>query len=77
MRATATTFPRYAGRSSATAYRTFSKQSLLKRARFLVEFTDWDKMLIAQEKWINKICLGIAILSALYFAPVIVLSLLK
>jgi hypothetical protein len=78
MRATATTFPKYMVRqSSATAHRIYTGQNLRNRIRYFIEATDWDRKLMAQEKWINKICLGIIIFSVLYFVPVIVISFMK
>lgn len=74
MRATATTFPTYVRQSSTPAHRTFPRQTLRSRFRYLIEATDWDETLLAQEKWINRICVGIVILSALYFAPILLLS---
>jgi hypothetical protein len=71
------TISRYNSQPRTTACRTFSKPSLLKRFRYLIEYTDWDEKLLNQEKWINKICFGFIILSSLYFVPVLVLSLLK
>jgi hypothetical protein len=77
MRAATTTFSRYVKQSNTTAFMIFSMQRLRNRFRYLVEVTDWDEELIAQEKWINKICLVTVILSVLYFAPVIVSTFLK
>ena len=77
MRATATTFPRYVRQSNAKAHQAFNMQRLRNYFRYMIEATDWDEELIAQEKWINKACLGIAILSALYFSPILLSSLLK
>ena len=77
MRTATTTFPSYIKQSNTTAYMAFPRQHLRNRFRYLVEVTDWDEELIAQEKWINKICLVIVILSALYFVPVIVSAFLK
>ena len=77
MRATASTFPRYVRQSNAKAHQAFYMQRLRNYSRYLIEDTGWDEELIAQEKWINKACLGIAILSALYFAPILLSLLMK
>lgn len=77
MRATATTFPRYIRQPRATVIKTHSKRSFLNRCRYFVESTDWDEKFLAQEKWINKICHTGIIIAALYFIPVLILSLLK
>ena len=77
MRATATTYPRYVRQSNAKAHQDFYIQRLRNYFRHLIEATDWDEELIAQEKWVNKVCLGIAIFSALYFTPILLSSLMK
>lgn len=77
MRAAATTLPRYIGQPKATAIKTLSKRGFLNHCRYLVESTDWDEKFLDQEKWINRICLAIVIISTLYFTPVLILSLLR
>jgi len=71
------TISRYNRSPKTTDHRILSKKSFLDRCCYLIESTDWDEKIIRQEKWINSICLSFAILSALYFAPVLILSLLK
>jgi len=64
-------------RPQATAYGTYSQQSVLKRFRYFIERTNWDEMLLRRGKWFDKICVGHIIFSVLYFIPVLVLSILK
>jgi hypothetical protein len=53
------------------------RPSVLERFRHFITSTDWDSDLLHREKWIDRICLGLVVLSALYFVPVLVSSLLK
>jgi hypothetical protein len=53
----------------ATAHVKISRVGPLERCRHFIEATDWDENLLRREKWIDRICLGIAVLSALYFVP--------
>jgi len=71
------TVARYNRSPKVTGHRILSKKSFLDRCCYFIESTDWDEKIIRQEKWINSICLSFVILSALYFAPVLMLSLLK
>jgi hypothetical protein len=50
---------------------------LLRRHRSFIESTDWDEKILNQEKWIDGLCLGLIILSLLYFTPVLIFTLLK
>jgi hypothetical protein len=58
------------------AWNTSSALKSLQRYCSLIESTDWDEELLLQEKWINRICLTIIVLSAFYFIPVMLFSLL-
>lgn len=77
MRSIAPNSSRLIGRSRATAYGTYTQQSLLKRFRYFIEITNWDEMLLSRGKWFDKLCFGYIIFSVLYFIPVLVLSILK
>ena len=33
------------------------------------EESDWDEVILAQEEWINRMCIGVIIVAALYFVP--------
>lgn len=45
----------------------------LTRWRSSLEHSDWDEMILDHEEWLDRICIGIVIASALYFLPVLVL----
>ncbi len=64
----ATTFSAHI-RKQDTGYRTFTKRNSLRRLRYFVEHSDWDEVIIAQEEWIDKICIGVIIVASLYFIP--------
>ena len=57
--------------------RCFFKSRLLKRFRYFIVSTDWDKNLLRQEKLINEVCIGFIIISVLYFLPILTLTILK
>ena len=50
---------------------------VLKRFQHFITLTDWDEDLLRREKWIDRICLGLLVLSVLYFVPVLLSTLLK
>lgn len=50
-------------------HKTFSRPSALRRLRHFVEASDWDELILAQEEWINRMCIGVIIVAALYFVP--------
>lgn len=47
-----------------------AKRSLLRRFQQFIESTDWEKRYLCHER-IDKVCLGIILISLLYFVPVL------
>ncbi len=68
MTAEAATYHRRIERQDAW-HKAFTKPSYLRRFRYFVEKSDWDDVILAQEEWINRICIGVIIVAALYFIP--------
>jgi hypothetical protein len=64
----ASTYQRHIRRQGAW-HKTFTRPSYLRRFRYFVESSDWDDVILAQEEWINRMCIGIIIVAALYFIP--------
>ena len=54
----------------AVQYRLVSKRSWLKRFQHFIESTDWEERYLCH-KLIDKISLGIIVISLLYFVPVL------
>ena len=52
----------------AVRFRLASKRSPLARFRRFIESTDWEKRYLCS-RWIDKVCLGGIVVSALYFVP--------
>lgn len=52
--------------SRAVQYRLASKRTRISRFQHFIESTDWDKKYLFH-KGIDKICLGVIILSIIYF----------
>jgi hypothetical protein len=50
-------------------YKIDARRSLLKRFQQFIESTDWEKRYICHKR-IDKVCLGIIVISLLYFVPV-------
>ena len=46
------------------------KRSLPRRVQQFIEWADWDERYLCNP-WIDKICLGIIVISLLYFVPVL------
>lgn len=73
----AITFSRHK-RLQHTRHITFTKPNPLRRLRYLVEQTDWDEELFAQEEWIDRMCIGAIVIAALYFVvPVLIMLFLR
>lgn len=47
-----------------------SKRNLLRRFERFIESTDWDERYLCS-KWIDKACIGVLVISMLYFLPVL------
>jgi hypothetical protein len=47
-----------------------SQRNLLRRFERFIESTDWDGRYLCS-KWIDKACIGVLVMSLLYFAPVL------
>jgi hypothetical protein len=52
----------------AVQYRLASKRNLLWRFQHFIESTNWDEKYLCH-KLIDKICMGIIVISLLYFIP--------
>jgi len=77
MQSIASTFSRWIGWPEIAVSSSLSARQLLGRYRSFIESTDWDEKILNQEKWIDGLCLGLIILSILYFTPVLIFTLLK
>ncbi len=64
----AATFQRRIRRQAAW-HKAFTRPNYLRRFRYFVEKSDWDEVILAQEEWINRMCIGVIIVAALYFVP--------
>jgi hypothetical protein len=60
----------------AVQYRLALKRSWLRRFQHFIESTDWDQKYLCN-KLIDEICLGVIILSILYFVSVLAPVFLK
>lgn len=57
-----------------TGYKTFTKPNYLRRFRHFIEHSDWDEEILAQEEWIDKMCIGVIIVASLYLVvPVLIM----
>jgi hypothetical protein len=65
----AVTYQRRIEEKQGAWHKAFARTSYLKRFRYFVEKSDWDDVILAQEEWINRMCIGVIIIAALYFIP--------
>ena len=77
MQSIATTFSGWIRWPEIAVSRSLSLKRLQRRHRYFIESMDWDEKILNQEKWIDGLCLGLIILSLLYFTPVLIFTLLK
>ena len=65
----AATFQRRIRRQQGAWHKTFTRPNYLRQFRYFIEKSDWDEVILAQEEWINRMCIGVIIVAALYFIP--------
>ncbi|MBE0555690.1 MAG: hypothetical protein IH628_00525 [Proteobacteria bacterium] len=71
MTAEAVTYQRRMRRQGAW-HKAFTRENYLRRFRCFIEKSDWDDLIISQEEWINRMCIGVIIVAAFYFVPPVV-----
>jgi hypothetical protein len=73
MPTTTMTHSRYIERPSIDIpHHVVSRLSVWKRLPKFVETADWEDAILGMEKWGNRLCMGVLILSALYLVPLII-----
>jgi hypothetical protein len=70
----ATTFSKHIQGQDAGC-KTFTKPNSLRRFRYFIEHSDWSEVILAQEEWIDKLCIGAIIVASLYFIPPVLVML--
>jgi hypothetical protein len=70
----ATTFSKRLMERPVAAHKAIAAPGLLWRYRRVIEHSDWDEKFIAQEQLIDKICIGIMIVAALYFITSVLIA---
>ncbi len=58
-------------------YKTYTKLNFLRRFRYSIEHSDWDEEILAQEEWIDKMCIGVIIDTSLFNTPLLLMLFLK
>jgi len=56
-------------RKEGTWHKPFTRSNSLRRFHHFIEKSDWVEVIHAQEESINRMCIGVIILAALYFLP--------
>ncbi len=62
----AITFSRHERLLQDAGYKTFTRPSALRRFRYFIEHSDWDEEILAQDEWIDRMCIGVIIVASLY-----------
>jgi hypothetical protein len=70
----ATTYTRDIRRHTPS-HTTLIQAHLLWRTRSFLFHSDWDELMLAQEGWIDKFCIGVIIVASLFFIPPILVIL--
>jgi hypothetical protein len=55
----------------------FTRPGYLTKFRNFIEHSDWEKVILAQEAWLNKGCIGVIIVAAIYYLPLLIKVFLK
>jgi hypothetical protein len=53
----------------------FAKPGFLPRFCHFIEHADWEKIILSREKHLDRGCIGVLIVAALYFLPVLMTAL--
>ena len=77
MQTEATTLSTLARHSEVKTDVKICRPGILEKVRHFIESTDWDEWVTGQERWINRICLGVVIISFVYFIPVLLSALFR
>jgi hypothetical protein len=67
----ATVSSRWTRQTRSATYGTLYKQPLIKRFRYVIEETDWDKRFFCNHR-IDQVCIGVIIASVFYFIPLLI-----
>lgn len=51
-------------------HETFTKSNCMWRFRHFIEHSDWENVMFTHELWIDRLCIGVMIVAALYFIPI-------
>ena len=63
---------------AATFQRCIRRPNYLGRFRYFIERSDWDDVILAQEECINRMCIGVIVVTVLYFiTPVMTILFLR
>jgi hypothetical protein len=62
--------PRTIRKPRMVYYKIDAKRSLLQRFQHFIESTDWEERYLCHNR-IDKVCLGIIVISLLYFVPIL------
>ena len=60
-----------------TRYKTFTKPNYMRRLRYAIEHSDWDEEILAQDEWLEKICLGVITAASLFISTVLIMFFLR
>ena len=70
MRTMVTVSSRAIRQSRSVACKIAYKRGLPRRVQHLIEWADWEERYLCSP-WIDKLCLGVIVISLLYFVPVL------
>jgi hypothetical protein len=76
MHTEATTYSGYI-KGPEIAHKALKRSGYLMKFRIYIEHSDWEERIHAQEEWLNKGCIGVIIVAALYFLPAMIKIFLK
>jgi hypothetical protein len=65
----AATFQRRIRGQQGMWHKAFTRPNSLRQILYFIEKSDWDEVIVAQEEWINRMCIGVIIVAAIYFIP--------
>lgn len=56
-------------REQDASNKTFTQSNSLWRLLYFIKHSDWDDEILAQEEWLDKVCIGVIGVAALSLIP--------
>jgi hypothetical protein len=53
----------------SSSRKTFTKPDSMRGLLYFIKHSDWDDEILAQEEWLDKMCISVIMIASLYLIP--------